>query len=206
MALLEACTGLKCRKIENRTDLDQPPQSRLAPAAGRSTMACHENEAGRPASTFSSVVDAIDKGRVKASSVIIWFCTPIRPSESVRVRPRRLGSPTSVPIRGAACPRPFGEARDVVGRPVQQPVAGKEFTTADVINRAEKLGLGFELRCAGRQQRATHTPRWERRRPPKSSRNVRGRPCRTRLRACANRVRGEISLLTSVLMAKCRAA
>ena len=33
-----------------------------------------------------------------------------QPSDSVRVRPRRLGSPTSVPISGPACAKPLGHA------------------------------------------------------------------------------------------------
>ncbi len=84
---------------------------RTSPGRARCPLniSCQENEAGRPANASSIVADAIDSGRAMPSSVIILFCTPMRPSESVRVRPRRLGSPTSVPMSGAACPSPFAD-------------------------------------------------------------------------------------------------
>ena len=100
-------------------------------------MACQENEAGRPASTSSIVVDAIDKGRVKASSVIMLV---LHADKTQRERARETTQawiPDKRADKGRCLPEPFGEARDVLGRPVQQSVARKEFTTADVIDRAE---------------------------------------------------------------------
>ena len=162
--------------------------SRPASAAAPLSIASHEKDAGRPASTFSTVVEAIDNGRAKASSVTIWFCTPISPSESVRVSPRRLGSPASVPISGAACPSPLAIARHVVRRP-ETTIRCAQKIHYRSISSTERKSCGWpSVAWPDRRWPARHIQRSEHRRPPTSSRNGRERLSRIRPRACANRV------------------
>ncbi len=83
------------------------------------------------------VAAAIDSGCAKVSSVIIRFCTPTSPSDSVCASPRRLGSLTSVLTSGAGLTQTVGQVRDIVGRLKQQSVAGEKCVAAYVLDRAE---------------------------------------------------------------------
>ena len=69
-------------------------------------ISSHEKVAGWPPRTSSKVAAAIDIGRAIASSVVMRLCTPMKASDSALVRPRKLGSPTSVLTSGPAFPSP----------------------------------------------------------------------------------------------------
>ena len=206
IASLAAWPGCKRGKVQHRHDFDE--MAKLARVLGGFPLSstCQEKLAGCPAITWSIVSDGHGQ---RALQIFELGLAALHAEQAERQRPRqpaqrRIAGQCADHRAGAA--EPLRHARKIVLRLKQQAVFRKERIAVELAHRHE---TGRAARSASAP--AWRSPRWQapasaHRPPPGSSRTIRGMPSRRRVRVAASRDSGEISLLMSVVMAKCVAA